>query len=195
MLIRHAEKPESASGDRGDRGGFGNSGDRGDSGGVDEARAPAPGSLSVQGWRRAAALVAYFGSATEGGDGPIRRPRHIVAARPTERHPSTRPGDSVYAVADFLGLKVNEGWSDEDDARVVADALRSLEGAVLVCWRHDALPRLARELIADDRIPAAWPADRFDVTWSILRAGQSWRFQQVPQLLLPGDSEQTITME
>jgi len=174
MLIRHAEKPSA------------------NFGGVDEAGMHDSRSLSVPGWRRAGALVRYFGTAVDGGDGPVHCPRHIVAARPTNRHPSTRPRDTVKSLAGFLGLTIDDSWSDGDDLQALAHALRSLDGTVLVCWRHDQLPRLASELLPDDRIPAQWPAHRFDVTWSISFARGSGRFSQIPQSLLPGDSEEAI---
>ncbi|WP_431262376.1 hypothetical protein ACQ859_19770 [Roseateles chitinivorans] len=170
MLIRHAEKPTS------------------DAAGVNVTGVLDAQSLSVPGWRRAGALVRYFGSAGSKGDGgPIRCPRHIVAARPTGRHPSTRPADTVRPLAEFLGLPVDERWSDQDAPEDVAAALRALDGPVLVCWRHHGLPRLADAILQDDGIPSVWPAERFDVTWSFFCRRHTWTFAETPQLLLPGD--------
>ena len=69
----------------------------------------------------------------------------------------------------------------------LARYLESLDGPALVCWRHGQLPDLARALYAGENVPGVWPADRFDLTWSLRNDEGSWRFEQVPQLLLAGD--------
>ena len=170
MLIRHAEKPRI-----------------GDDG-VDDSGMPDGGSLSVQGWRRAGALVPYFASLAERAhERMLSRPQYIFAAAPTGKHPSTRPRDTVEPLADRLGLWVDERWSDADPVDQVAQHLRDLDAPVLVCWRHDDLPALGRAILARDDIPTRWPADRFDVTWSFRLDDQGWAFLQLPQLLLAGD--------
>jgi len=176
MLIRHAEKPSA------------------DLGGVSETGAADPRSLSVAGWRRAGALTRYFASAAECTNGPIRRPRHILAAPPSGEHPSTRPTDTVRSVADVLGLTVDQRWSDQTSVHELARAVLGMDGPVLICWRHDQLPALARAILRDDRIPSAWPADRFDITWALFSSGDVWHFEQVPQCLLSGDVDQAITV-
>jgi hypothetical protein len=57
---------------------------------------------------------------------------------------------------------------------------------VLVSWRFDTLPDLARAIGAKS-VPADWPANRFDMTWVLEKSGDAWRLTQVPQLLMPGD--------
>jgi hypothetical protein len=45
----------------------------------------------------------------------------------------------------------------------------------------------------DRSVPSAWPDDRFDVVWVFEHVVQdSYRFTQVPQLVLDGDSSQPI---
>ncbi|MBW8894484.1 MAG: hypothetical protein JF617_21180 [Burkholderiales bacterium] len=63
---------------------------------------------------------------------------------------------------------------------------------VLVCWRHDELPGLARAILRDSGVPGTWPDDRFDLTWSIRRNDEGWTFLQLPQLLLAGDRVEVI---
>lgn len=170
MLIRHAEKPPEGRA------------------GVNEAGEPQQGALSVAGWRRAGALVPYFASLADRlHNRLVCRPEHIVAARPTPRHPSTRPADTVRPLAALLGLEVDERWSAEDPVDGIGAALRALEVPVLVCWRHAGLPALARAVLNDDRIPRHWAENRFDITWSIRRDGEDWMFMQVPQLLFAQD--------
>jgi hypothetical protein len=175
MLIRHAEKPTL------------------DVAGADDPGEPDPRSLSIRGWRRAAALAEYLGSALHQGTGePLRRPRQIFSARPTPQHPSTRPSDTVRPLADLLDLPVNDRWSDQDSLQEFAIMLRALDDPVLVCWRHDDLPRLAGAILPGVPAPSVWPAHRFDVTWSIFIRRGEWVFAQTPQLLLAGDLAQGI---
>lgn len=175
MLIRHAEKPDEGHD------------------GVDDAGKPDSRSLSVAGWRRAGAMAPYFASLADRIHARlVCRPEHILAARATSMHPSTRPRDTVQALAEVLGLAVDETWSDEDSTERFAETLRNFEVPVLVCWRHHYLPALARAVLRDVGVPETWPADRFDLTWSIRRDGDGWTFLQVPQLLLPGDRVDVI---
>lgn len=175
MLIRHAEKP------------------RPGHDGVDDAGKPDDLSLSVAGWRRAGAMAPYFASLA--GSVLARslcRPEHIFAARATSMHPSTRPRDTVRPLADVLDLPVDERWSHEDPADRFAETLRNFEVPVLVCWRHDELPGLARAILRDSGVPDTWPDDRFDLTWSIRRDDEGWTLLQLPQLLLAGDRVEVI---
>lgn len=175
MLIRHAEKPTP-----------------GDAA-VDVRGQADERALSVTGWQRAGALAPYFASLTDRLHARhLCRPEHIFAARATAMHPSTRPRDTVKTLAAVLGIGVDERWSDEDPLEHVAEVLRNFEVPVLVCWRHDYLPAMARAILRDHPVPEVWPADRFDLTWSIRRDGGGWELLQVPQLLLPGDQADVI---
>ena len=70
----------------------------------------------------------------------------------------------------------------------MAAELTEHRGAVLVAWHHEAIPKLVGELGAvAPAVPQHWPDDRFDVVWTLTPDGSSWRFGQVPQLLLAGD--------
>lgn len=170
MLIRHAEKP------------------RAGQHGVDDAGDPDSGTLSVTGWRRAGALVPYFATLAGQVHGRLLgRPRHIFAARPTDRQASTRPRDTVQPLADLLGIPIDERWAASDPVDRIAEALRAFDAPVLVCWRHEELPRLGKALLPDGSVPRAWPEDRYDVTWAFRRDGDRWKLLQVPQLLLAGD--------
>ena len=67
--------------------------------------------------------------------------------------------------------------------------------AVLIAWHHKKIPAVANAIIGDTTTcPQTWPSERFDMIWVFERdAGQaSWRFSQVPQLLLAGDSANPI---
>lgn len=175
MLMRHAEEPD------------------GD----------ASPSLSPRGWQRAGALVRWLAPlGLPGPSGPLAAPpaplatpRRIVAAARSDAHPSTRAHDTVAPLAQALQLEVEQPFDSDADTRRTAAWLRSLDAAVLVCWRHDALPALARALLPPDRasaVPAVWPEERFDLVWVLQPRSDGWMLSQVPQLLLAGDRSHGI---
>jgi hypothetical protein len=66
---------------------------------------------------------------------------------------------------------------------------------VLLCWEHHHIPDLARAIPTVDAttIPTVWPDDRFDVVWTFtLNPTGRYVFGQVPQQLLPGDTDTRI---
>jgi hypothetical protein len=173
MLIRHAEKPLRESRDVDDAAGAG--GKRG---------------LSLRGERRARLLAGYFAPVHDVlRDGHTCTPKAIFAAGTTAEHRSTRPADTVRPLAQALGLTVREDFSSDPPFDEAAAALKSAatRGPVLVSWRYDTLPELARAIGAQ-AVPEVWPADRFDMIWVLERLGDAWRLTQIPQLLLPGDN-------
>ena len=148
--------------------------------------------LSDRGWQRAGALVRWLAPAGVDAEPapPLVRPMRIVAAASTPEHPSTRPHDTVLPLAQLLELEVEQPFGSDDDPRRVAASLHAPDHAVVVCWRHDALPALARALLPPDRasqVPPTWPDDRFDLVWAVHVKQGAWSLTQVPQQLLAGD--------
>ncbi len=135
--------------------------------------------LSSRGYQRANALPKLFGSR-------LPKPDVIIATRASKA--SNRPIETVEPLAHALGLPIDNRFRD-DDFRILARDLLTDERydgkAVLVCWHHGKLPKLARALGAK-RVPA-WPDDQFDHVWMIDRKGGSTRFEDVHQKLLDGD--------
>lgn len=182
ILIRHAEKPDARTGTQG----------------VDELGRPDPQALSVRGWQRAGALVRLL-APIELGRGILPRPTTLCAAAPTPRHPSCRPEQTLRPLASELAVPVDQSSRADEDPAAVAQALLAESGVVLVSWRRDELPSLARALTAAvapelvARIPTVWPDDRYDLLWLLDRRSGHWLFQQQPQLLLAGDIADTIS--
>jgi hypothetical protein len=60
--------------------------------------------------------------------------------------------------------------------------------SVIVCWSHEQLPVIAKELGAN--APDKWPKARFDLVWKIQidSSGKVLNFEQLPQLLMFGDA-------
>ncbi len=68
-------------------------------------------------------------------------------------------------------------------------------GAPLGSWQHRLIPSIARYLgSVHPAVPKKWPEERYDLVWVFTRRGDgSWRFRQVPQLLLAGDGRSIIS--
>jgi hypothetical protein len=169
MLIRHAEKPS------------------GDAQGVDERGNPDPASLSVRGWQRAGALVRYF-SEPERMAGPyaVERPVALYAARSHPR--SARPVHTVEPLARALQLSVNADHASDAGPDALLAAATAWGGPVLICWRHETLPDLARSLLGDDVAPFTWDEHCYDRVWVLARVDGQWQFRETAQRLLDGDA-------
>ena len=170
FLIRHAEKPVPDLGING----------------VDLNGQPDRRGLSVRGWQRAAALVRCFAPLNGVFPHPaLERPDALFAASP--RAKSERPLQTLLDLADELGLPVcHEHDSGGGEAALLAQAHAQAQVA-LVSWRQDHMATLARRLLDDETPVPDWDKSRFDLLWVFERGLNGWRFQQVPQRLLPGD--------
>jgi broad specificity phosphatase PhoE len=172
MLIRHAEKPLHPS----------NSPH-----GVNTDGEQDPHSLTVTGWIRAGALVELFAPSRGEPPAELRRPDTIYASAHAGGH-SKRSVQTVGPLASRLGLEVIKRYAAGDEAHLAKEII-ARPGATLVAWHHQDIWKIAHNLgeVYPDP-PARWPHDRFDVIWTFTREGQGcWRFEQIPQLLLPGD--------
>src|SRR5579862_1874641 len=176
MLIRHAEKPPPKPRELY---GVSSDGTRDD------------GSLTIAGWQRAGALAVLFGSTIPPKD-PLAVPGIIFASAPANGG-SKRPLQTVTSLAAKLGSKPNVDFGKGQEVELV-EALLLQSLPTLVCWQHEHIPKIARNIAksraTDSPIPAEWPDERFDMVWVFSAsqgAGIAWRFSQVPQLLLAGD--------
>jgi len=148
-----------------------------------EARATG---LSVRGWQRAGALVPLF---SPGGaarrDPRLVTPVAIYAA--SDRPRSHRPTLTVGPLADALGLDVQSTFrSGRDEEALLTDAL-AIGGPVLVCWRHDDLPRFVRTLV-DGHDDLRWDGRCYDEVWVLSQAPEGrWVRRVVLPALLAGD--------
>ena len=120
---------------------------------------------------------------------PFPTPNFIFASGNT---PATqRCADTVTPLAARLRLPVRSEYLD--NARGLARELRQNPAyagkTVLICWRHAAIPELARALGAD-AAPSEWHKSTFDRVWQI-RYDQADRiqFSDLPQRVLAGDAQ------
>ena len=175
MLIRHAEKP---------------SGDGAP--GLMPSGVENPRALTLTGWKRANALVDLFNPA----DGAVPRPR---LAKPrslfASGSESLRPRQTMAPLAGALSLSIRTFLNGQEPELVAA--VKAADDPVLISWRHEAIPAIAALIRGDaNGVPPRWPADRFDLVWVFdLRTSGAWTFTQVPQLVMPGDSERPIVLD
>jgi hypothetical protein len=172
ILIRHAEKPDD------------------ETHGVEPSGKHDPESLTPKGWQRAGALAAVFTL----GSASLPTPQTVFASAVAEDSKSKRPQQTVMPLVERLQGKVPRVSVCFDHRRrggedkLVADAL-TRQGTVLICWQHEQIPIIAGLLLGKDAsFPQTWPAERYDLYWFFLPVEGGWRFGQMPQLLLAGDS-------
>jgi broad specificity phosphatase PhoE len=175
MLIRHAEKPN------------------GDGGpglmpnGVDNPRA-----LTLTGWKRANALVGLFNPADGASPRPpLATPRSLFASGSE----SLRPKQTIAPLATALNLSVRSFLKGQEPELVAA--VKAAEDPVLISWQHEAIPEIANLIRGSaDGVPPKWPAHVYDLVWVLdLQASGAWSFAQVPELVMPGDSEKLIGLD
>jgi len=167
FLIRHAEKPA------------------GDIQAVDENGTHDSEALTVRGWQRAGALAHFFSSQL-----PVR-PNVIFASGIGTDSKSHRPKQTVTPLAELIKMDVNTNHLKNDLDPLIED-VRKQTGTVLVAWEHQLIPDLVGELPNAPAVPKKWPDDRFDIVWVLDADGANWKFSQIPQMLLAGDSSKPI---
>jgi hypothetical protein len=172
MVIRHAEKPD----------------DAGTVFGVSIEGHQDPEELTARGWQRAGALATFFAPPDDHfRDQRIEKPSTIFAGRVAPHSKSVRPQHTVEPLAELVGREMLRlDFSEGEEQQLVAAAL-AVDGVVLISWHHEAIPAIKDALLGDHAPPRKWDKERFDLVWVFTQTAGSWRFEQVPQLLLAGD--------
>lgn len=138
--------------------------------------------LSPTGFKRASQLPTLFTS----GRGDLPTPQFIFATHQSKR--SNRPVETVTPLAAVLHLPVDSSIANEDYAALAVELLSGKYAGkvVLVAWHHGTLPALA---VLGVRPPyAPWPDQQFDRVWKIEYKDGKATVRDLPQHLLPGDS-------
>jgi broad specificity phosphatase PhoE len=180
MLVRHAEKPIGA----------------GPPHGVTADGVQDSASLTTRGWQRAGALVTLFvpGEIPSAGRAALPTPTHLFASKVGLDSSSRRPLETLRPLADRLGLTIDTTFLKRQDADLI-EAIRTIDGVVLVSWEHALLASMAALIVGDAaRVPSAWPDDRFDLVWIFEpnAAGAGFGFRQMAQTLLAGDRDDPV---
>ena len=181
MLIRHAEKAEPEDAETGVK-----------KSGEDDNH-----SLSVEGWQRAGALVSLFAPLGRPLPEPrLARPASMIAefadAPGSEEKKSKREEQTLLPLGKVLGVEPDFSFGKGQEKEAAAKAMKS-DAPVLIAWEHHKICELAKAILDDPHIPNKWPKDRYDVVF-VFRLGSDgkYTFEQVPQLLLAGDSDKPI---
>lgn len=144
-------------------------------------------SVTTQGWARPDAPARHFD--------PLDA-RFAARHDPNGREPSRRCVETVKPLARLMGLNIDKRLTKEkDEEPALAKALLERSGVVLICWAHECIPALVRQLPHSPATSDVWPDDRFDVIWILDRLDDAgWRFTQAPQMLAAGDRRDPIAM-
>jgi hypothetical protein len=93
----------------------------------------------------------------------------------------------VTPLAARLGLDVVQRYAEGQESQL-AKELIVRPGAAVVSWHHESIRKIVHHLGGVHPAPPVhWPDDRYDVVWTFTRNSGCWKFEQVPQQLLPGD--------
>jgi len=179
MVLRHAEKPAK------DNAPFG----------VTRKGERSKESLEVRGWQRAGALANLFVPVNGHlHHSALATPQFLYASKPLRRKGSRRPIETITPLAEKLAIRINSDFQRSQLVNMIADVF-SHKGVVLICWQREYIPEIASLILSQKKIaPAEWPEDRFDLIWvfDLHPSSLTYKFRQVPQQLLAGDSKAPI---
>ncbi len=162
LIIRHAEKPHEKNNEN----------------------------LSVKGYERASALAYYIPDDFDTID-------HIFAAGIGHHSPSHRPVETVTPLAERLGLKIHQKYLKDDHTTMVNHILgddKYTDSNVVVCWEHTDIEAISTAFGTTNVPSNPWPKTIFDLVWklSIVPSQNTYSLEQIPQLLLYGDTKTKI---
>jgi hypothetical protein len=179
MVMRHAEKPAKDGAPHG----------------VTLEGKPNKESLQPIGWQRAGALANLFAPANGAmQNASLAKPQFLYASKPLQRKGSRRPLQTIMPLAEKLSLPINLHY-ERNEIEEVLEEIFSCRGVVLMCWQREYIPEIASYILGTKKgVPQTWPEDRFDVTWvfDLDRSSGKYKFRQIPQRLLRGDSAAPI---
>ena len=144
--------------------------------------------LSERGQARARALVPFL--TTQPVFLTSGQPVALFAPLITRNGHSRRPFETLKPLADHLKLNIQKPYGAKDYGGLAKRILEdpSFNGkTVVICWVHDYLPALAKELGVKPK-PAPWKGDVYDRVWVITFDDHRATLVSLPQNLLPGDS-------
>jgi len=160
VVMRHAEKPDSGN------------------------------QLNEQGFKRAEALVGFFKTSPDMAK--YGAPAAIYAMAPKGEDGTLRPIQTVTPLAGSLGLSIITAYNKKHVEEMAAEIMANpaYEGhTVVISWAHDGIPDVVRALGWVDA-PDKWPGKVFDRVWILdFRDGKAVSFMDLPEHLLPGDSD------
>jgi hypothetical protein len=160
LLIRHGEKPESGS------------------------------ELSPEGWQRAADLPSMFENRPEFLTFGL--PVALYGMSPEKKNGSVRAIQTLKYLSAKLKLPIQTKFLKDDIKKLIVEIrkTKAYDGkTILICWEHTVLVDMAVQLGAP--VSLHWPAENFDRVWTLTYSanGSFVKFQDLPEKLLPTDSQ------
>src|SRR5712691_10014600 len=115
---------------------------------------------------------------------------NFIFATQDSKH-SKRPIETVTPLATALTLPINDGYEDNDAeiaemTSAILNDLAFMGKIVLICWHHGKIPDVAKALGVSK--PPKWDGKVFDRVWQITFPKGKAALQNLPQMLLYGDS-------
>jgi hypothetical protein len=147
-------------------------------------------SLNDIGRKRAAALAELF--TRPNLPTGLYKPDYLYASK--GQTSSNRPVETMTPLSVRMGKTIDSRYAAADAAKL-AKVIRDKPGIHLVCWAHGEIPDLFKAL--GKSFPnyfKTWPDSRFDIVcvFAELDKDNEWALEQVPELLLAGDSSKHI---
>ena len=191
FVIRHGEKPGFEAGSGGSLGAVG----------VQEDGAANPHSLTARGWQRAGALAVLLGPS---GRLSASQPTKLFAPDYGTQNPDHRTVETLDPLAQLLDLPIATPCAHDGGHDLVHHhVLTNTDAVVLVCWDHQNIPDILAALTTAANVTpvptlplGGWPDQRYDVILAFSRQSGpslSYRFDEIPQLLLSGDARDPLT--
>ena len=141
--------------------------------------------LSPTGFKRADRLRDLF---VPTGARPDLPTPQVIFATHLSAH-SNRPVETVTPLAQALHLPIDDSISNDDYASLARTLLSGKYSGkvVLVAWHHGNIPNLVTSLGAKPPVEI-WPEEQFDRVWRIDYVNGKATIKDLPQHLMPGDS-------
>jgi hypothetical protein len=141
--------------------------------------------LSETGFKRADRLRDLF---VPPGVRPDLPTPQVIIATHLSAH-SNRPVETVTPLADALHLPIDSSISNDDYATLAKSLLSGKYAGkvVLIAWHHGTIPSLVTSLGAKPPVEK-WPEEQFDRVWRIDYVDGKATIKDLPQHLMPGDS-------
>ncbi len=125
---------------------------------ADKTEDPNDEDLSDAGWDRAQRLAKYIPETFGKPD--------VIVATAASKH-SDRPKDTVKPLADALGVKIQDYFSNKEFDDLVDEIFNDPDyknKTVVICWHHSRLPAMAALLGAPaGSYPDPWPDDAYNL--------------------------------
>jgi hypothetical protein len=132
--------------------------------------------LSEVGEQRAQALVDYLREKPKWLQYGL--PTALFAQRPDDVHHSLRSIQTLEPLAQALSLAIDEDYTRDEYPKMIEKIKRNAaydDKVVLICWSHDALPKMAKKFGAE-HAPREWLSDVYDQLWVITFAHREVQF-------------------